>query len=42
MYARDAGLGGVMIREVGQDTRDDRSLLKAIRRAIPKPAAGKP
>ncbi len=31
-YALDAKLGGIMIWEVGQDTRDDRSLLKAIRR----------
>jgi chitinase len=40
-YAKEAGLGGVMIWEIGQDIRDERSLLKAIGRAMrPRPAQG--
>lgn len=33
-YARDHGYGGVMIWELGQDSRDERSLLRAIHQAV--------
>jgi chitinase len=35
-YVTENHLGGVMIWEVGQDTRDDTSLLRAVRGAIPR------
>ncbi|HEV3258050.1 MAG TPA: glycoside hydrolase family 18 protein [Gemmataceae bacterium] len=35
-YAKENGLGGVMIWELGQDTADETSLLRAIKRAVPK------
>jgi chitinase len=33
-YTRDHGYGGVMIWELGQDSRDERSLLRAIHQAV--------
>jgi chitinase len=36
-FARETGLAGVMIWEIGQDSNDKTSLLKAISRALEKP-----
>lgn len=40
-YARDRGLAGVMIWELGQDAADERSLLRAIRAVRPKEGQAK-